>query len=423
MKKPKEYFHALKVINENCVGCTACVRVCPTEAIRLRNDQIKIDAHKCIDCGNCITACNYDALRPISDNLMVINRFKYRVAVLSYCFAGQFPEYVSYDKVKETLSELGFDYVADEAEATESLSLIIKDYIKNNEKKKPILSSNCPAVVRLIQFRFPSLLNNLLLLESPANVLARYYRNKISKEKGIPKNQIGVFAIVPCIAQVTSAYQPEGVNEMFFDGAISVKDIYNKMMSKLFDEDDGTDASYELGKGHSWAIPGKEADIIASDDIKSMAVTGIKNVIKILSKIENQQIDKFDYVVLKSCINGCMGGGLNVENPFVGTSRILRHLNSEYRHKLDKDYFFKLYEEGQYDVQPLEPRSIMELDKDIKQAISKMKKVNQIVELLPGINCCACGSPSCQALAEDIVQGKATLDDCLVRLKRSKDNK
>jgi Na+-translocating ferredoxin:NAD+ oxidoreductase RNF subunit RnfB len=79
----------------------------------------------------------------------------------------------------------------------------------------------------------------------------------------------------------------------------------------------------------------------------------------------------------------------------------------------------KLHAQGEFSVAPLAPRPIMELDKDIKKAIQKMKKINEFLTMLPGLNCSACGSPSCYALAEDIVLGKASIDDCVV-LKRNK---
>ena len=90
------------------------------------------------------------------------------------------------------------------------------------------------------------------------------------------------------------------------------------------------------------------------------------------------------------------------------------------RKEIDFDYFFRLYKEGYFDVLPLEPRSIMELDKDIKTALIKMKQVKEIEKMLPGLDCAVCGSPTCKALAEDIVLGKAILNDCLVRLRRQK---
>ncbi|MDD3051393.1 MAG: [Fe-Fe] hydrogenase large subunit C-terminal domain-containing protein [Candidatus Cloacimonetes bacterium] len=416
----KEYFHAFKIINEKCTGCTACVRVCPTEAIRLRNNKVEVDSNRCIDCGECLTACKYGALVAISDKLDVIKDYEYKIAITDYCFPGQFSDVYPYDKVKEILKGIGFDLVIDEAEATESMSSMIRDFITKNPQKRPILSTSCPAVVRLIQARYPSLLENILTLESTMSVLAQYYRHKISRDKNIDDEKIGIFAIVPCIAMVTSVYQPEGATKPYHQGAISVREAFNEVMKNLYDKDCPIAPEKSLTKGYGWAVPGQEADSVRAEGMKVMAVTGIHNVIEILSKIENQQIEGFDYIVLKSCINGCAGGGFNVENPFVSTSRILRRKREEYSHILDTNYFIELYNQGQYDVIPLEPRPVMQLDDDIKVAISKMKMLNEILAQLPGINCCACGSPTCQALAEDIVNGKASLDDCLVRLKQKK---
>jgi Na+-translocating ferredoxin:NAD+ oxidoreductase RNF subunit RnfB len=61
----------------------------------------------------------------------------------------------------------------------------------------------------------------------------------------------------------------------------------------------------------------------------------------------------------------------------------------------------------------IEPRSIMKLDEDMVQAMRKMKKIEKITNFLPGIDCGACGSPTCRALAEDVVQGRAHTTDCV----------
>jgi hypothetical protein len=115
-----------------------------------------------------------------------------------------------------------------------------------------------------------------------------------------------------------------------------------------------------------------------------------------------------------------VGGVLNPENPFVASSRIRRLIDETLpTDHLDKDWFYKLHEKGFFGILPLEPRSVMSLDTDIKQAIAKMKRVKEIVASLPGFNCSACGSPSCRALAEDIVRGQATPDDCLIRLRQN----
>lgn len=46
------------VINEKCIGCNACVAVCPTEAISgERKQQHRIDPVLCIDCDACVRTC------------------------------------------------------------------------------------------------------------------------------------------------------------------------------------------------------------------------------------------------------------------------------------------------------------------------------------------------------------------------------
>ena len=47
-----------------------------------------------------------------------------------------------------------------------------------------------------------------------------------------------------------------------------------------------------------------------------------------------------------------------------------------------------------------------------------MERTDAINERLPGLDCGSCGAPSCRALAEDIVQGQARLNDCIFILRQ-----
>jgi NADH:ubiquinone oxidoreductase subunit F (NADH-binding)/(2Fe-2S) ferredoxin/Pyruvate/2-oxoacid:ferredoxin oxidoreductase delta subunit len=50
-------------INDNCIGCTACARVCPPKAITgERKEKHVIDQEKCIKCGACLDTCKFKAI-------------------------------------------------------------------------------------------------------------------------------------------------------------------------------------------------------------------------------------------------------------------------------------------------------------------------------------------------------------------------
>ncbi|ACB83698.1 NADH-quinone oxidoreductase subunit NuoF [Natranaerobius thermophilus] len=52
-----------KIIADNCIGCTACVKVCPVDAISGEKKQAhEIDPDKCIGCGECYEKCKFEAI-------------------------------------------------------------------------------------------------------------------------------------------------------------------------------------------------------------------------------------------------------------------------------------------------------------------------------------------------------------------------
>jgi hypothetical protein len=221
------------------------------------------------------------------------------------------------------------------------------------------------------------------------------------------------------VAHVTAVHQPEGAYKHLQDGAFSTGMIYGKVREIIKDVQNNPQTIDTYPQGLAWALSGVQAELVDTDDIRTLSVNGVENVMDILSKVEDHYLDQYDYIVLRSCTNGCVGGCLNVENPFVAMSRIKKMSKEGEGSEIHVEELERLHAAGEFSVSPLAPRPIMELDKDIKKAIQKMKKINEFLTMLPGLNCSACGSPTCYALAEDIVLGKASIDDCVV-LQRGK---
>lgn len=408
------YFHSVTLDEEKCRGCTNCIKRCPTEAIRVRDGKARIINERCIDCGECIRICPYHAKKAVSDPFNKINEFEYKVAIPAPTLYGQFKNARSRSQLLTALKKLGFDDVFEVAKAAEIVTEATKKFIAKGDLKKPLISSACPAVVRLIQVRFPNLIDNLIKLESPMEVSAQLAKNRLSSERGIDASKIGAFFITPCAAKVTSVKAPYEKEKSFVDGVISIKDIYLKLLNcidRVVEPEELDQAGFE---GIRWANSGGESLALGTD--RFLAVDGIQNVIAIFEEIEDERLEDIDFIEALACTGGCLGGPLAVENVYVAKTRLKKFIDEaktkivpdDKSGKEDKDIVWT----GNIIYKP-----VLKLDENVEKAMKKLRTLEAINDELPGLDCGACGAPSCRALAEDIVRGKANESDCIFKLR------
>ncbi|MDI3480910.1 MAG: hypothetical protein PWQ97_565 [Tepidanaerobacteraceae bacterium] len=410
-------YHSVTLDIEKCRGCTNCIKGCPTEAIRVRNGKAHIMENKCIDCGECIRVCPNHAKYATVDDFEKLKQFKIKVALPAPSFYGQFKEGTSINSVLSALKKIGFDEIYEVPLAAEEVSIAIREYIKRHTDIRPLISSSCPAVLRLIQVRFPELIKNVIPIKAPVEIAAKRAKEILVDRYGIKSEEIGVFFISPCPAKVTSVKQPIGADKSFVDGVLSIANVYAEVIKNLSDDEYESIFGRASGIGIGWGSAGGENQAIGGDN--HLAVDGIHNCIGVLEEVELNKLSDIDYIECQACIGGCIGGALTVENQFVARVRIRRlfeKLGS--KSSIDIKEVIDRLEKKYYDFEEkILPKPSLRLDEDIAKAIQKMEQLERTLKELPGLDCGSCGSPNCRALAEDIVQGEANETDCLFKLR------
>lgn len=414
MKGTEQVYHAVRLEKEKCRGCTNCLKRCPTDAIRIRSNRATIIRENCIDCGECVRVCPHHAKVAVTDPLSIIEGFKYRIALPAPTLYVQFPQVHHSERIIASLYKLGFDEVFEVARAAEVISYAISRTLINEDRPRPVISSACPAVVRLIQQKYPSLLDNVIDIVSPMEAAARIAKDEFARKHGVPQEQIGAFFISPCAAKFTDVRNPIGMASSSVDGVIAIKDIYTQLQAHV--KDDFTPLEIERAStvGVRWAIPSGEAEAVGMRHF--LCVDGIENVKHALDQIEDNRFDRLDYVELLACTNGCLGGPLTVENGYVAKSRLNSILRNTPDRQVQRTEMFDNAHERFRMTRPIEPNDAQQLTGTMLERLVKVSRMEEIESELPGLDCGSCGSPSCRALALDIVSGHASEMNCIFKL-------
>ncbi|MBE6628219.1 MAG: 4Fe-4S dicluster domain-containing protein [Ruminococcaceae bacterium] len=412
------YEHSVSLDVSRCTGCTTCLKHCPTEAIRIHNGHAQINTNRCIDCGVCIRICTNKAKKATYSKLDQVMKHKWKVALPAPALYGQFEELEDVDYVLQGLLDIGFDDVVEVAQAAELVSAYTRLYLKNEGIPKPIISSACPVVLRLISLRYPTLRDHIMQLLPPVEIAAKMAREKAKREHPeLSDEDICVCFISPCPAKVSYVKNGFGEYKSQVDEVLSISDVYFNLIN-VMRRGNAPDSISKSGMiGISWATSGGESSAIFND--KYLAADGIENVNRVLDQLENGNISNLEFIELNACPGGCVGGAMTVENPFVAKARLqtLRRylpvsqtfLKKDEQGFIPSDFFFE-------ELPTYLP--IQRLSENFAESLRMMSMIQALREELPGIDCGACGAPSCRAFAEDVVRGNAKREECVIERNR-----
>lgn len=408
MRKDECLINSIRTINEKCRGCTHCLRVCPTEAIRVRNRKMEINNLKCIDCGECFKVCPTNSIYSFHDDISIINNYDYKILIVPNVLPSINFGMLSYEDVIKRLFSFGFNEIWEEGIGNEAYLIALRNRLK--EKKeilKPIIPTSCPSVVRLIQVNYPLLINNLSVINLPLDILGNYLREK---KKNI--NNFGLFYLSTYPCKVTALKNPLGLKSSSFDAVFSLSDIYKRI---LIEKNESLGEFIKSGRlGISSGRRGGEEEFL--DEFKVISIDGILNIKKFFDEMEEEKIPYLEYIDAKACFYGCVGGVFLKNQNFL--LNFYNQKDEEKRRKsliseiVEKDMDEFLKEENLLLTEKINPRPQYLLSENMDIAAKIFQEINMIYDILPKLDCGSCGAPSCKSFAEDVVLNKVKLSDC-----------
>ena len=410
------FHHSLHVIEEKCKGCTHCMKRCPTKAIRISGGKARIYSDLCIDCGQCMAVCPNDAIDVEQDSFEQLNDYNYRIGIVPAVFFAQFPDTFSHEQICSALYESGFTHLY---LSETGIDILDKLGAPEIEHQLPLISNFCPSVQRLIQIRFPLLLENMSRVRPPAQMVALFAKKELEGQS----DSIGIFYLTPCAAKIAQIKTKGSEDNSLFQGVINFDTAYNRVRyflekhksQKLVGEPATLSFPTVTRKASQWSMVKGQSNTQGG---RSLSVDEVHNVIEFLDLLEQEDDINLEFLELDACAEGCPGGILTVRNRFLASER-LRHWSQTLPKVLPPSLIKRINDQSDFlsknlYLDPPQPKGGMKLDQDIGKALYKLEKVRQILAVLPGIDCGLCGSPTCRSLAEDIAQKEASIRQCVV---------
>lgn len=410
--------HGVKIVESSCRGCVNCIKSCPTEAMRVIEGRIRILSEICISCGECLRRCPHRALLPEDDDWDYILSKRPMAVVTDPCFCAQFSWPPIPSLTAHALFELGLEPIFDEYEAAYDVAAVaVARAIKNSpETAKPLISTYCPAVVRLIQIKFHELIPHLAPVENPLETSIDLWRARTKKREPVT-------LVSPCPARIAMVRSPVGRDVSSAEYVISTSKLAREVLIGSGDPSKKVtiDSSTETPRWIAWAKTGGESMHVrafSDQPVRTLEVDGLRNVISLFQEMELGKLRGIDYVEARACDLGCIGGIGNAESRFLSRIKIDNvkmsfNITEQYKKELEALYHAKVWMLRD-EIVPIEQ---MPLGEDLVKAMEKLKQLHAVYAELPHLDCGTCGRPSCRVMAEDIVRGEGSLDDCIFRLK------
>lgn len=425
-RQPPDYVHFK---DDQCSGCALCVKECPTKAIRLRDHQHIRFVDQCIGCGECIRVCPMGAavLKSVAADL--IEQEEFNIAVVSPLLYTQFPG-VMPGIVRQGLKNMGFERIIDLSPYVEMAQVATEIHIQRVRSRKgarwPLISPFCPVVLRLIGYRFPELLPNILPFMGPNSLLSSVIPDAIVTHIETTDRPVIFYHITPCPVSGGGSDPLRATTSTWTERFLGINTIYPRLLQEIEKllgppAEDAPNAAPKMpkdkffrGRALLWGVSGGEISGMNLD--RAIAVSGLKETIRYLEKIEIGQFRDMTYFEFRTCPEGCIGGPFMALDKYIAKAGVLKMVRTHgFGRPLSRETIAKRYNQGWFysSRRPAERAGLLKRNKTVL-SIQALHQIENLLSRIRGKDCAACGAPDCRTFAEDVVRGQVSVDDCLI---------
>ena len=393
-------------IKELCRTCYTCVRECPAKAIRIVGGQAEVIDERCIACGNCTKVCSQGAkvfLNTTDRVTKLLESCSNTAAIVAPSFPAEFQEYTDYRNLIGMIRALGFKYVL---EVSFGADLVADRYKKLVEENKDYyISSDCPSIVNYIKHYHHNLVDKLAPVVSPMVAMSRVVRSKYGKD-------VKVVFVGPCVAKKAESTE--------IDEAITFTELRDMFDQFNIKPEEVSPSDFDQPAGGRGAIFPVTRGLLQTANINDDAITG--NIIAAEGRIDFQgALKEYEAGLIKNqhmellCCEGCiMGPGLSKNGKQYNRRVLVSSYANDKMMKIDNENWLKAFNEFSaldlsFRHRPEDYRTEIQDETEINEVLASMGKTTKKDQL----DCGACGYESCVEHAIAIKKGLAEVEMCL----------
>lgn len=398
------------VIENKCIGCNACIRVCPVpNANRYDGSVVHINQDECIQCGECVKTCQHGARYYDDDLEIVLDIMKSKP--VSFIVAPSIKSAMDgkWRHVLKWLKDNGANEIYDGSFGADICTFMHIEYLKLHPDAK-VISQPCAAIVNYAEKHKPEMLQYLSPVQSPLMCSAIYVK------KYLHSNDVLV-GLTPCLAK---GDEFRNTNAISFNVTFRRLSEYMKKKGVVLPIG-RSEFEWSATRGFDGAfypIPGGLKECLQVYD-PHLSVTTSEGVNKVYEDfdfyLEASKASRPTVYDVLSCEFGCNSGAGSKSdfNEFTAYDIMKnarqwsssRNKNVRFHTKIFKslkmDDFMRTYIDRCKKAMPTEA--------ELEEVYRSMGKVT---ELDKHIDCRACGFKSCKNMAITIFAGNNSPSNC-----------